>query len=118
MRMRRCRHRRYRKHHPPLPEPETQPQPSLSPPDAPLPSRAHASAAAAAAAAAPRTGSIIVTLGATALTTLLGPGGQFGLGSALTQTLTQIQGGHPGFRNPLFAFALAYITPPSDIGKN
>ena len=65
---------------PPLPEPETQPQPSLSPPDAPLLSRAHASAAAAAgAAAAPRTGSIIVTLGATALTTLLGPGGQFGL---------------------------------------
>ena len=56
------------------------PQPSLSPPDVPLPSRAHASAAAAAgAAAAPRTGSIIVTLGATALTTLLGPGGQFGL---------------------------------------
>jgi hypothetical protein len=69
---------------PPLPEPETQfappPQPSLSPPDAPLPSRAHASAAAATGtAAAPRTGSIVVTLGATALTTLLGPGGQFGL---------------------------------------
>jgi len=69
---------------PPLPEPETQfappPPPSLSPPDGPLPSRAHASAAAATGtAAAPRTGSIVVTLGAAALTTLLGPGGQFGL---------------------------------------
>jgi hypothetical protein len=57
-----------------------QQQPSHSPPDAPLPLRVQASAAAAAgAAAAPRTGSIIVTLGATALTTLLCPGGQFGL---------------------------------------
>jgi len=54
------------------------PQPSLSPPDAP--SRAHAPAAAAARTeAAPRTGSIAVTVGATALTTLLGPGGQFDL---------------------------------------
>ncbi len=48
------------------------PQPSPSPPGAPPPLCAHASAAAAArAAAAPRTGSIVVTLGATAFTTLL-----------------------------------------------
>ena len=71
---------------PPLPVTEfaPPPQPSLSPPDAPLPSRAHASAAAAAdAAAALQTGSIVVTLGATALTTLIGPGGQFGLGDVV-----------------------------------
>jgi len=56
------------------------PQPSLPPPNAPLPSRSHAPAAAAARTeAAPRTGSIIVTVGATALTTFLGPGGQFDL---------------------------------------
>jgi hypothetical protein len=67
---------------PPLPVTEVAPppQPTLSPPDAPLSLRAHASAAAAGrTAAAPRTGSVVVTLGATALTTLLGPGGQFGL---------------------------------------
>ena len=66
----------------PLTETECAPQlqPSHSPPDAPLPMRVQASAAAAAgAAAAPHTGSIVVTLGATVLTTLLGPGGQFGL---------------------------------------
>jgi hypothetical protein len=56
-------------------------QPSLSPPGAALPLRAQAAAAAAGAgaAAAPRTGSIVVTLGATALTSVLGPGGQFSL---------------------------------------
>ena len=67
---------------PPLPVTELAPppQPSLPPPDAPLPSRSHAPAAAAARTeAAPRTGSIVVTLGATALTTLLGSGGQFDL---------------------------------------
>ena len=67
---------------PPLPVTEfaPPPQPSLPPPDAPLPSRSHASAAAAArTAAAPRTGSVVVTMSATALTSVLGPGGQFGL---------------------------------------
>ena len=60
------------------------PQPSLSPPDAPLSLRAHASAAAAGrTAAAPRTGSIVVTMSATALTSVLGPGGQFGLDDAI-----------------------------------
>jgi hypothetical protein len=55
------------------------PQPSPSPPGAPPPLCAHASAAAARAAAAPRIGSIVVKLGAMAITMLLGPGGQFGL---------------------------------------
>jgi hypothetical protein len=66
----------------PLTETECAPQqqPSHSPLDAPLPLRVQASAAAAAgAAAAPHTGSIVVTLGASALTTILCPGGQFGL---------------------------------------
>ena len=67
---------------PPLPVTEfaLPPQPSPSPPDAALSSRSHARAAAAGRTeAVPHTGGIVVTLGATALTTLLGPGGQFGL---------------------------------------
>ena len=56
------------------------PQPSPSPPDAALPSRSHVRAAAGGRTEAVlHTGGIVVTLGATALTTLLGPGGQFGL---------------------------------------
>ncbi len=67
---------------PPLPVTEfaPPPQPSLSPPDAPPSLCAHASAAAPGrTAAAPCTGSVVVTMSATALTSVLGPGGQFGL---------------------------------------